>query len=58
MMSLLQAITFDDWTVAMYALMQAMSPYVFIYFVLIGARRKPDPFPSLPHPFHVPTSYI
>ena len=33
--SLLQAITFDDWTVAMYALMDAMSPWVFVYFVLI-----------------------
>jgi hypothetical protein len=33
--ALLQAITFDDWTVAMYALMRAMSPWVFVYFVAI-----------------------
>ena len=33
--SLLQAITFDDWTVAMYALMESLSPYVVVYFLLI-----------------------
>ena len=33
--ALLQAITFDDWTVAMYALMQSLSPYVVVYFLLI-----------------------
>ena len=33
--TLLQAITFDDWTEAMYALMTALSPYVVIYFVAI-----------------------
>ena len=33
--TLLQAITFDDWTVAMYGLRRTVSPYVFVYFVLI-----------------------
>ena len=32
---LLQAITFDDWCTGMYALMDAFSPMVWIYFVLI-----------------------
>jgi hypothetical protein len=33
--SLMQSLTFDDWTVAMYALMDAFSPWVVVYFVAI-----------------------
>ena len=33
--TLLQTITFDDWTEAMYNLMTAYSPYAFLYFVAI-----------------------
>ena len=33
--TLLQAITFDDWTVSMYALMDSFSPWAVIYFALI-----------------------
>ena len=31
---LLQALTFDDWTVSMYAVIKAVSPYAVIYFLL------------------------
>ncbi len=33
---ILQAVTFDTWTDAMYALMDSFSPYVFVYFLLIA----------------------
>ena len=33
---ILQCTTFDTWTDAMYALMDAFSPYVWVYFVLIA----------------------
>ena len=35
MISLVQAITFDDWTEVMYALMKSLSPWVVIYFISI-----------------------
>ena len=33
--TLLQAITFDDWTVIMYALMRSTSTWAWVYFVAI-----------------------
>ena len=37
MVILLQTVTFDDWATPMYALMEASSPNVWIYFVLLCA---------------------
>ena len=35
-MGILQVTTFDTWSPAMYNLMAAFSPYVFIYFLLVA----------------------
>ena len=36
---ILQTITFDTWTEPMYALMEAVTPFAFIYFILIAVSR-------------------
>ena len=45
---ILQTVTFDTWTDAMYALMDSFSPLVVVYFILIvmlGALPPPPPYP-------------
>ena len=39
--TLLQAITFDDWATSMYVLMRSFSPSVWIYYVAIVAIGTP-----------------
>ena len=38
---ILQTITFDTWTEPMYALMDAVTPFALIYFILIAVRSGP-----------------